>query len=68
MFFPSAKSVLEVLESQNLTSFLELLRLAELSKELEELRDVTIFAPSNEAIDGLGEDYLDELKVLHSIV
>lgn len=59
----SAKSVLKVLESQNLTRFLELLQLAELTKEMEELHDIAIFAPSNEAIEGLDDLYLDALKV-----
>jgi len=57
-----AKKVLEVLEEQNLTTFIELLKLAEMMQEIELLKDSTIFAPSNEAFAKLEANYLEELK------
>jgi len=57
-----AKSVLDVLESQNLTSFLEMLRLADMTQEIEAMPDTTIFAPNNAAFTKLEPEYLNELK------
>ncbi|KAF2367825.1 FAS1 domain [Trinorchestia longiramus] len=57
-----AKPVLEVLEKHNLTRFLELLNLAEMKKEISDLRDVVLFAPTNEAFDNVKEEKLDNLK------
>jgi len=56
-----AKSVLEVLESRNLTEFLSLLKEAELEEELALLEGATIFAPTNEAVREARE-YLDTIK------
>ena len=52
-----------MLESQNLTSFLEMLRLADMTQEIEAMPDTTIFAPNNAAFTKLEPEYLNELKV-----
>ncbi|KAK8753712.1 hypothetical protein OTU49_001192 [Cherax quadricarinatus] len=57
-----AKPVIEVLEGHNLTRFLDLLEAAEMTDELSSMTDVTVFAPSNRAIDEIPEDVLDNLK------
>ncbi|XP_045614793.1 transforming growth factor-beta-induced protein ig-h3 [Procambarus clarkii] len=57
-----AKPVTEVLEGHNLTSFLDLLEAAGMIDELASMTDVTVFAPSNRAIDELPEDVLNNLK------
>lgn len=55
--------MIEVLESHNLTRFLELLETAGMMEELSGLNDVTVFAPSNKAIDDLPSGVLDEIIV-----
>lgn len=60
---PSAKPVIEVLQGYNLTRFLDLLETAGMTDELMGLNDVTVFAPSNKAIDELPEDVLEEITV-----
>ncbi|XP_066990165.1 transforming growth factor-beta-induced protein ig-h3-like [Macrobrachium rosenbergii] len=57
-----AKPVRKVLESHNLTRFMDLLEIAGMSEEMDSLNDVTIFAPSNAAIDSIPEDA--KLKIL----
>ncbi|KAK3851844.1 hypothetical protein Pcinc_041537 [Petrolisthes cinctipes] len=56
-----AQPVLEVLQSRNLTQFLSLLETAGMLDELAGLTDVTVFAPSNKAIDDLPEDVKERL-------
>ncbi|XP_071520134.1 transforming growth factor-beta-induced protein ig-h3-like [Panulirus ornatus] len=56
-----AKPVMEVLEGHNLTRFLDLLEAAGMMDELGSLTDVTVFAPSNRAIDELPTEFLDDL-------
>lgn len=51
-----AKPVKEVLENHNLTRFLELLESAGMTDELDTLTDVTVFAPSNKAIESIPEE------------
>ena len=63
MILFSAKSVSEVLEAYNLTSFLELVRAAELMEEINSQKDITVFAPSNDALSNLPEGHLEFLKV-----
>lgn len=51
-----AMPVKKVLENHNLTRFLDLLEGAGMTEELDSLTDVTVFAPSNKAIDSLPDD------------
>lgn len=59
----TAQPVLEVLENRNLTQFLSLLETAGMLDELAGLTDVTVFAPSNRAIEDLPEDVMERLVV-----
>lgn len=55
--------MIEVLEGHNLTRFLDLLEAAGMMDELSSLTDVTVFAPSNRAVEELPTEFLDELMV-----
>ncbi|XP_042873732.1 periostin-like [Penaeus japonicus] len=56
-----AKPLIEVLESHNLTRFMDLLDAAGMMDELRDLTDVTVFAPSNRAVDEIPEDVLESI-------
>ncbi|KAK7082117.1 hypothetical protein SK128_015083 [Halocaridina rubra] len=56
-----AKPVKEVLDSHNLTRFLDMLEAAGMTEELNGLSDVTVFAPSNEAIESIPEDVMAKI-------
>ena len=55
--------LIEVLSSKNLTRFIDLIETAEMMDDFSKLSDVTIFAPSNDAIDALEQEVLDGLMV-----
>ncbi|KAG0696672.1 Transforming growth factor-beta-induced protein ig-h3 [Chionoecetes opilio] len=57
----AAQNVMEVIRGHNLTRFLGMLEAAQMVAEVAGLRDVTVFAPSNKAIDSLPQDVLDEI-------
>lgn len=57
----AAKNVVEVMRGHNLTRFLEMLEAAQMLGEMAGLKDVTVFAPSNRAIESLPEDVLQEI-------
>ncbi|KAK8404402.1 hypothetical protein O3P69_007594 [Scylla paramamosain] len=57
----AAKNLVDVLKSHNLTRFLEMLETAEMLSEMTGLKDVTVFAPSNRAIETLPKDVLEDL-------
>lgn len=57
-----AKPMMEVLELQNLTRFLQLLEVAELTQEMSDLQGVTVFAPTNEAFEDLDDEHFDKIR------
>jgi len=56
-----AMPLIEVLSSKNLTRFIDLIETAEMLDDFSKLTDVTVFAPSNDAIDALEQEVLDDL-------
>ncbi|XP_063600232.1 transforming growth factor-beta-induced protein ig-h3-like [Penaeus indicus] len=56
-----AKPLFEVLEAQNLTRFMDLLEAADMLDELKGLTDVTVFAPSNRAVDEIPEEVMENI-------
>jgi len=57
-----AKPVLQVLQERNLTRFLQLLQEAELADEVQALQDVTLFAPSNDALSRIADEEMEALR------
>ncbi|XP_050737011.1 periostin-like isoform X2 [Eriocheir sinensis] len=57
----AAQNVVEVIRGHNLTRFLDMLEAADMLSELSGLKDVTVFAPSNRAIESLPEGALEEI-------
>ena len=55
--------LIDVLNEKNLTRFLDLLEEAEMMDELAKMSDITVFAPSNDAIDELEQEYMDTIMV-----
>jgi len=58
----SSKNVPEVLREKKLDGLLELFEVAGLTGEMENLANMTIFAPSEKALSDLPPGYLDNLK------
>lgn len=54
IFSPLALSVLDILEKQGLTEMLSLIKKSDLQKTLTTIKNFTIFAPTNEAIQVIG--------------
>lgn len=59
----TAKSVSEVLKFHNATKFLELLEEANLVQELNSHGDITVFSPSNRALEKIPQEEFEALKV-----
>ncbi|CAL4098042.1 unnamed protein product [Meganyctiphanes norvegica] len=56
-----AKPVMDVLSANNLTRFLELVEAAGMTEEISKMADATIFVPSDEAINAMTEEELNNL-------
>ncbi|QQP41519.1 Midline fasciclinlike [Caligus rogercresseyi] len=60
----SSKSVDEVLEDANLDTFKKYLEKADMMEALDERDNITIFAPSNRALEALPRDFVADKKKL----
>ena len=58
----SAQSISKALESESRVTFKELLDYAEVTKGLNELSNVTLFAPSEDSLSELDPEFVEELK------
>jgi len=58
----SARTAVDALKSRKMDTMMELFQSAELTKELSDMSNITIFLPTEKALSELPESFIEELK------
>merc|ERR1712117_407355 len=58
----SARTAVDALKSRKMETMMELFQSAELTKELSDMSNITIFLPTEKALSELPESFIEELK------